>query len=195
MEQLPKEQKYMEKKIKFTIYHMLVLLTGVILGFAALLLVHFLPCAPMREHVYQSMGMIEKEFNDEVLIDGYESTLTGNFTDCLMLEHAVYSSDKHSLLEQALHMYRGETYDLSEGEGEVWWPGYSLKDYISGVEQPREVSYPRYWHGYLVFLKPFLFLTSFNTIRLFQAAVQLFFAGGYFWLSAGKARILWPKLF
>lgn len=51
-------------------------------------------------------------------------------------------------------------------------------DYLHGIPQPREVSYPRYWHGYLVVLKPLLFLTSFNSIRLLQSAVQLILVGG-----------------
>lgn len=168
----------MEKKVRCVICHVLVLLSGAILGLAALLLVHLLPCAPMREHVYWSLGMIEKEFDDEILIEGYPSTLTGNFTDCLMLEHAVYSSDKHTVFEQALHMYRAESFDASGGE-DGWWPGYSLRDYLTGIPQAREVSYSRYWHGYLVFLKPFLYLTSFNTIRLLQASVQIIITGGW----------------
>lgn len=162
-----------KKQINFMKYHVIVLLAGVILGFSALILVHLLPCAPMKEHVYWSLEMIEKEFDDEVLIEGYRATLTGNFTDCLMLEHAVYSSDQHGLLGQVLHMYRSES--CAEEGG--WWPGHSLKDYLTGTPQPREVSYSRYWHGYLVFLKPLLLLTSFNTIRLLQAAVQLVFVG------------------
>lgn len=169
----------MREKIRPALYHIIVLLAGVMLGFAALLLVHLLPCAPMREHIYWSMEMIEKEFEDEVLIDGYPSTMTGNFTDCLMLEHAVYSSGQHSVLEQALLMYRSESHGTAaEGEEDGWWPGHSLRDYLTGIPQPREVSYPRYWHGYLVFLKPLLLFTSFSTIRLLQAAVQLILAGG-----------------
>lgn len=157
--------------------HIILLAAGAIAGLILLVLVHLLPIEPMREHVYWSMDMIEREFDNEILIDGYRSTLTGNFTDCLMLEHAVYSSEEHSLLEQVLHMYRGESCPPETAGQAGWWPGQSLKDYLTGVPQPREVSYSRYWHGYLVLLKPLLLLTSFNTIRLLQSAVQLILAG------------------
>lgn len=150
------------------------ILLGTAIGFAALILVHFLPVEPMKEHVYWSLEMIEKEFGNELLVTGYPATMTGNFTDCLMLEHAVYQSENHSVLEQALHMYRGESY---QGEEDGWQPGQSLSDYLKGVPQSREVEYGRYWHGYLVILKPLLLLTSFNTIRLFNSALQLFIAG------------------
>lgn len=149
---------------------------SVIVGLVALLLVHLLPTAPMREHLYWSFDMIEDEFTDEVLVEGNNATLTGNFTDCLMLQHAVYSNDEHGILDQALYMYRSETYNV-EGDPDGWWPGQSLKDYLEGTPQPREVTYARYWHGYLVVLKPLLLLTSFNTIRLLNSAIQLILTG------------------
>lgn len=150
------------------------ILLGTAAGFLALMLVHLLPVEPMKEHAYWSLEMIEKEFGDELAVTGYPATMTGNFTDCLMLEHAVYQSENHSVLEQVLCMYRGESY---QGEEDGWQPGRSLSDYLRGVPQPREVEYGRYWHGYLIILKPLLLLTSFNTIRLFNSALQLFMAG------------------
>lgn len=116
---------------------LLLVLAGTFLGLAVLLLVHLLPLKPMQDHVYWSLPMIEKEFEDEVIVEGYRSTLTGNFTDCLMLEHAVYQAEGHSLLEQVLHMYRAESYESEGG----WWPGHSLKDYLENTPQPREVQY------------------------------------------------------
>ncbi|MCM1215351.1 MAG: hypothetical protein NC331_16470 [Lachnospiraceae bacterium] len=126
----------------------------------------------MKEHIYLSLPMLEKEFDSQDMIEGFPGSLTGNFTDCLMLENAVYQSDDHTMLEQILHMYRGES-----GTGDGWAPGYSLMDHLSGADQPREVEYARYWHGYLVLLKPLLFLTTFNSIRLFAAALQLLLVG------------------
>lgn len=166
----------MKKGIRLITTHAIILVLGSILGLLAMIMVHMLPVQPMKEHVFGSLGMIEKEFTDEVLVDGYKATLTGNFTDCLMLEHAVYSHDKHTILEQVLHMYRSETY-YDEDYEDGWWPGQSLKDYLSGVSQPREVTYGRYWHGYLVILKPLLLLTSVNTIRLLNASLQLIMVG------------------
>lgn len=152
----------------------LLILAGALTGFAALLTVHLLPVEPMRDNAYWSLEMMEKEFEDELAVTGYRSTLTGSFTDSLMLAHAVYQSENHSILEQALYMYRGESY---QGTEDGWQPGRSLRDYLNNIPQPREVSYARYWHGYLVILKPLLLLTSFNTIRLFNSALQLFLAG------------------
>jgi len=126
----------------------------------------------MQEHVYLSLPMLEKEFDAPEMIEGFPGSLTGNFTDCLMLENAIYHSEDHTMLEQILHMYRGES-----GTGDGWAPGYSLVDYLEGTAQPREAEYGRYWHGYLIVLKPLLFLLSFNSIRLLASAVQLILVG------------------
>lgn len=162
-------KKQVVRKIKS---HLILLMGGAFVGLLALILVYCIPTAPMQKHVYQSLSMLEQEFDSSEMIEGYPGSLTGNFTDCLMLENAVYHSDEHTMLQQILHMYRGES-----GMGDGWAPGYSLIDYLEGVRQPREVEYARYWHGYLVVLKPLLFLTTFNSIRIMASAFQLVLIG------------------
>lgn len=150
----------------------LLLIGGAVAGFLLLVLVYCIPVSPMAEHIYQSLPLLKREFSDSELLVGYPGSLTGSFTDCLMLENAIYDSDEHTMLEQILRMYRGES-----GTGDGWAPGLSLEDYVGKTEQPREVEYARYWHGYLVVLKPLLFLTSFNTIRIIASTVQLLLVG------------------
>lgn len=154
--------------LKRAAVHLLILAGGAVMGLLALILAYTIPVSPMREHISQSLPMLKREFDSSELIVGYPGSLTGNFTDCLMLENAVYQSDERSVLEQILYMYRGES---STGDG--WAPGESLVDYMEGIPQPREVEYARYWHGYLVVLKPLLFLTNFNTIRIMASSIQL----------------------
>lgn len=152
---------------KALIRNLIILLIMPAAGFLFLLLVHLLPTERMKSNVYSSIDTIEAECFDELLVDEYKATMSGNFTDCLMLHYAIYDGD-HSTLDQSLNMYRSE----SDPE-EEWWPGRSLLDYLNGVEISKEVSYPRYWHGYLVFLKPLLLFTSLNSLRLFNAGLEL----------------------
>lgn len=156
---------------------MLLLLLGSILGLLALLAVHCIPLDRIQENVRQSLPMLQRDFLYGEAIEGYPASEIGSFTDCLMLEHAVYAPEEHSVLEQVLYMYRGES-----GQGEGWAPGYSLIDYLSGVEQAREVEYSRYWHGYLVVLKPLLYFMSFNALRMLASCLQLFLVGLILWL-------------
>lgn len=55
-------------------------------------------------------------------------------------------------------------------------PVESLLQYRDGDRSGHEVSYGRYWHGYLVFLKPLLLLFTFSDIRMMNAAIQLILA-------------------
>lgn len=167
----PHHEKAVQNVKKASI-HLFLLAGGAFTGLLALILVYAIPVSPMKEHIYQSLPMLEAEFDSSELVEGYPASLTGSFTDCLMLEHAVYRSKQHTLLEQVLYMYRKES---SAGTG--WAPGYSLADYLKNIPQPLEAEYARYWHGYLVFLKPLVFLTTFNSIRIMASALQLILAG------------------
>ena len=150
----------------------LLLLSGSILGILALSLVLSLPTGRMTQNVLQSMPTLQSEMGLVGVVDGYVQTFTGNFTDSLMLENCIYTNEKHSLLEQALFMYRGET--ATDGS---WAPTISLGDYANGNELPCEIEYSRYWHGYLVFLKPLLYFCNINDMRVLTAYVQLFLNG------------------
>ncbi len=163
--------------MKQRICNNLILIAGsVVLGLLLLFLVHLLPTEKMQENVYWAKDTILAEFDDEWMIDGYDATMTGSFTDSLMLGNAIYKSEEHSALEQSLRMYRAESCPAEEGE-DAWWPGHSLIDYMDHVEDMREVQYPRYWHGYLVILKPLLMLTSLNGIRMLNGITMMLLLG------------------
>jgi hypothetical protein len=161
-----------KKILKVIRNNLIMIVAGSLAGLLLLFLVHCIPVDRMAYHVWQSLPMIEYEFEHSSLVEDYPGSFIGNFTDCLMLENSIYHNDAHSTLEQTLFMYRGES-----GKGDGWAAGYSLSDYLNDVVQTREESYARYWHGYLVILKPLLYLMTFNSIRMLQAMLQLILAG------------------
>lgn len=150
----------------------LTILAATLLGVMALLAVFCIPVDGMRQNVEKSISMLEREFSVKELIEGFHATLPGTFTDCLMLQYAVYENPEHSLMESAMNMYR-----LESGTEDGWMPGISLVDYFQGSEDMIELEYPRYWHGYLVILKPLLSVATFNTIRVIAAWTQLLLLG------------------
>ncbi len=166
--------------------NILYIILGGGIGVLLLMLVFQLPTDKMYVHVYQSLPTLENEFEDGIVVDGYQASLTGNFTDCLMLFYSIYENPKHSTLEQVMHMYRTES---SIGDG--WAPGESLRDYCNGVEQSKELSYGRYWHGYLILLKPLLMITNLNSIRMMMSVTQLFLVGLiiYFATKRGNGKL------
>lgn len=159
----------------------ILLIAGIISGFALLMACYMLPTRIIDFHLTQSLPLIESEFLNSETILGYPATLTGSFTDCLMLEHAVYHSPNHNTLEQALMMYRGES---SAEDG--WAPGESLSAYLTNKPMAREVDYARYWHGYLVILKPLLIMTNLPTLRMMGGIAQYILLGAFLWLCYSK---------
>lgn len=136
------------------------LLGSIVLGTVLMILVYMLPVERMRGHLQASLPLLQAEFDNSNVIYDYPTTLTGLFTDCIMLESAVYENPEHGLLDSAMQVYRGEKQE------EYWTPGESLAEYIENGELPVEVAYGRYWHGYLVLLKPLLCFLDVGEMRL-----------------------------
>ena len=91
-----------KKIIKKIRNHIVMLCAGTAAGLLLLLAVYCLPVEPMREHVYQSLPLLEREFEIDNLIEEYPGSFMGGFTDYLMLENAIYQSKEHSVLDQIL---------------------------------------------------------------------------------------------
>ncbi len=147
---------------KTTLFFLTCLATGLILLFAVFLL----PTDPMKSNLNYSRIAISLENgrSGEILF-GDPSSFDSLFTDCIMLLSAVYNPD-HSIGQQVAAVYRPE---LDE---EIWKPAEALVDYLNDGRVDLEVSYSRYWHGYLVVLKPLLMLLSFEEIKLLNLLVQ-----------------------
>ncbi len=129
-----------------------------ILGFLLLLAVYALPTAPMEKNLAESAEVFLREGSYPVTdILGTDSRLD-NYTDALMLLTAAYSGDE-SLTDRALKAYR---YTTAANEDPVL---VLTAHYMDGKEV-ETVSYERYWHGYLILLKPLLLLFDYSEIRL-----------------------------
>ena len=88
-----------------------------------------------------------------------------NFTDALMLAEASDNSEG-SALERGLMSYTGRV------EGKKTIESF-ISHYTSGEEYTTEVSYPRYWHGYQIILKPLLEIMDYGGIRILNGIVQV----------------------
>ncbi|MCR5834605.1 MAG: hypothetical protein K6G55_08170 [Selenomonadaceae bacterium] len=105
-----------------------------------------------REGTYPSWGLAEH-------------TKLDNFTDAIMLLEVVHPQSG-SVIESALLNPRyGMTHDEE--------PVEALKSVLRGETSTlTELNYPRYWHGYLLILKPMLTATSVNHVRMLMAYVD-----------------------
>ena len=169
---------------------LLLLFASSVLGLALLVLVYSLPGRwRMMDNLQQSVLTFENEPEYAMTIRLYPGTQKDNFTDALMISHALYADPGQSALDKALHVYHEE------------YPGttsQSLAQLITGYaqEEPQVVSYGRYWHGYLVFLRPLLMIMGYEDIRACIAMVHYALAAGLLLTvcKMGYTKLLVPLL-
>lgn len=145
-------------------HSILILLSSGCIGFLLLICVYALPVEPMRENVARGTQVYNNEGNFPELAAGYKSTKLDNDTDSTMLSNAIYPVT--DIIKDALYVpmirYSARPDRLS-----------SLLDYANHVKgDTYTTTYPRYWHGYLIILKPLLLLFDFSDIRIINMTLQ-----------------------
>lgn len=134
------------------------------IGTALLWAVYCLPVDSIEHHVRLSAVTIQEEGTYPRLYSWCSSQLD-NWTDSIMLLEASDATEA-STLEKAMLAYRGSIDNCNPSETFV-------AHYIQNVEFTRIAEYPRYWHGYLVVLKPLLSFFNYSTIRIINGVIQL----------------------
>lgn len=98
-----------------------------------------------------------------------------NFTDALMINIAT-NIDERNTVESAInctYTYRGNRMSVTQG----------IRDAINEDYEHDAFEYARYWHGYLLFLRPLLTATDYSGIRILNYVVPSLLLGGIIWLG------------
>lgn len=139
-------------------------------GSLLLVLIYSLPVESARVHVKDSlyeMVEVEDDPNGDVLrkkIIGIKD----NFTDCLMVQNTLERVEGKNLWEHAMYAFH---YDL--GNEPTWMTEKSLVAFLrQGPDGMYLREYSRYWHGYLVYLKPLLICMSWKNVETFLMVFQ-----------------------
>ena len=150
-----------------------VIALSAIVGFLLLLLVYTIPTSAIREHIRQSQDIFLTE-RDYPRVHSWTNMWRDNYTDALMIGHAGYEGEE-STLDKTLFVYR----NTASYQGNSLLPAETLIAVFaddSYADNPDfsfgRSDYSRYWHGYLVFLKPLLCLFTYGQIRTFNAILQ-----------------------
>lgn len=151
----------------------LILVCGIVTGFLLLVAVYALPTAPVAENVRLSVQSLDGSWETgeiayEQLVKGYVTTQLDNSTDANMLLVAAHESDESPVqqaIDTATYMLGGRCYPALIAYGQT------------GAETLTSVPIARYWHGYLIFLKPLLSFLSYMDIRMLQMIVQQLLLG------------------
>lgn len=165
---------------------MFILIASIFIGFTLMTLVYMLPTDLMSKHVKKSIEIQMTEGDYPSLIKTVRTTRLDNFTDSLMLQNAIYDG-KEGVILKSMDVYH---YNFKDVE-----PTMSLIKEVSGEEPDNISSYTRYWHGYLVFLKPLLLLDDYAKVRLINMFLQITSLGILlFFMEKRKLRSFIPGL-
>ncbi len=178
--------------VKKYLLSFLILLLG---GYLLLVLAYCLPTEKISENVAEAALAFNYEgpyrqlsfgggskgiYNFMDSLQLYGNSTQDNFTDAIMLLNAENVNDENVFLE-ALKVNRVISGDQL--------PTDTLIAFHTGAEQEYETgSYARYWHGYLVLLKPLLLICSYQQIRYILSLVQLGLVAAVIWLMAAKGK-------
>lgn len=150
----------------------ILLLGSALSGTILLILVFCLPTDKMKPHAAVSVAdMLQKPDGD--MVDDITTYIQANresYTDSIMVQNAIEKIPGKNVFEHAMRMYHS---DLLE---DVWTPEDSLKAYCAGQDTDSMYlhEYARYWHGYLVYLKPLLLFFTWKQISVLGILLQLF---------------------
>lgn len=154
-----------------------VLTMAIMIGIGMQILVYLLPVSPIKNHVFENVDLLTDEGNYtefwssrfirlhpynmdlRTLLLNNRGMARDNHTDALMLGAAAYDDgDETSAFQKALLVFHDETVMHQTIE--------SLEEYSKKGVATTPEAYPRYWHGYLVVLKPLLLLFTYKQIRI-----------------------------
>ncbi len=142
----------------------LIWLVSVIGGTLLMIGVYCLPMEPMRQNVRSADKIFAKEGVYHEVITGYMGSRLDNFTDAIMMNNVI-NEHGTSVIDKAMNVYR--VYSSGKNPVEV------LQAYLKSGESMSYGSYARYWHGYLVILKPLFLVLGYGEIRLLNIVLQL----------------------
>lgn len=155
--------------------------TGVILMIGA----YSLPLGPIQKHATESLSLFPEEHPSyDYWAPWYHAARLDLTTDATMIREAVYDSGNgavKSAMLNSMPVYITNEQTASLKEGEAPSPDFAsavdLKEYLTPEEEQNpdlgeySTMYGRYWHGYLVFLKPLLMKFSLQEIRMINVIV------------------------
>lgn len=168
------------REIQTVIKMFMVLAAGIVLGAFLLCLAFLLPDEPIRSHVRDSAYVFEAE-GEYPAMDSGLAKIMDNWTDSLMLSSASFRKEGAGILEKAMGVYRPQYPGSS--------PMVSLICYCQGEEGFGITSYARYWHGYLIFLRPLLCIADYEGFRSVNSVMVYVVMAMTFLLMARRKRL------
>ena len=150
--------------IKTLAVGIIIVLISVIVGGILMIGTYHLPTKLMFNNVKKSIPLYTKEDLYPNWAGRKDSARLDNFTDAIMLSKAIYPTSKSKMKDAMLN----PSYNYKNRN-----PVQSLIDQLKETKNFTIGHYPRYWHGYLVVLKPLTMIFDIANIRLLNMLLQM----------------------
>ena len=170
-----------------TVWHYFILLvSGAFVGVILLMMVYLLPEERMKDHAAESLDVFLNEGPSYKFLPDVVVTRLDNYSDALMINTAIYEGNENVLVKaMAANQYTYQTGTAFD----------ATVRYLSNEKGEMTESYARYWHGYLVLLKPLLCIFNYKEIRLLNIFVQIFLTGWFVVLMIERGMKQYIKAF
>lgn len=195
------------KGLKYVLVFIILICMYMITLFATSLI----PSSWMKENVTKSSETLEKEGERKSINLGYKEVSAFLFSDALMVNTA-YSIDSTAPLESMLlarkNYIPGQTLVVHEDRQNDLGASAKYIDKYGNVYQTKELyglmhgdditdsyEYARYWHGYLILLRPLLVITTYQGIRILFLILMIALVGWMIYLIAKKLNIIMAGIF
>nr|WP_308624393.1 hypothetical protein [uncultured Eisenbergiella sp.] len=157
----------MKKKLKELLTMVFFLLMGGIIGTFLLVLVYCIPLDKIFFNFSTGVEGMERNPDWHQFIFDYDATTIDTFTEALMIKASATPMPPtgENVLQYAL---RGYTLNEEQAKHGLHFYEYDWKGKTYTCD-----SYERYWHGYLVILKPLMYFFSFHDIIFINVTLQM----------------------
>lgn len=170
---------------KRILIHMIVLLAGsAVTGTLLLTLVFCIPTERIKGHVAESVDRVlcAEKPSDNAFVRHIRQHKE-SYTDSIIVQYSFEKIADKNAFEHAMWAWH---YDLEE---EIWAAEDSLRAVLSGTDtsEMHLREYSRYWHGYLLYVKPLLLVLSWEKLVWLELVLELIL------LAAVVVAAFWKK--
>jgi len=195
--------KITKEIIKYIVIFILLIAIYLIL----LTIVNKIPSRALEKNMKQSAKILMKEGEIATFNLKYKKEYIFNFTDTVMINLA-YSVDSNKPLESLLLSRKNYMTGITKKQNTEATVGigldakYSeyedkedlyikeLNDFVNNKNVEESFEYSRYWHGYMLWLRPLLFVFNIKQIKIFFIAIILLLTAILIYLLYKKINII-----
>ena len=162
--------------MKAILKYVLVFVSMILIFLGLLVIVSYIPRENIEKSIKKSVDIIVNEGEEKKAISFPREIYINNSTDAIML-NITYSIDTNNKLESIMKARRNfafedkvkrivpDTVGDLHHENDTYSMTTELYNTVNGIEQ-NSYEYARYWHGYIVILRPLLVFFNLSQIRI-----------------------------